>query len=140
MTNRIQTSLFTATADEDIKKLVKEFIPDYTFVKVKNKLDIKEMIDQKIYITTVGNKLNLLLDILGDSKRTLQQCIVFTRTKNEATEVSKFLQHNRFNADAIHSDRSMPTRTRLLKSFREGSLQILVATKLLEELILVTYH
>ncbi len=128
MTNRIQTSLFTATASESIKSLVRDFIPEYKFVKVQNKLDIREMIDQKIYITTVGNKLNLLLDILGDSKRTLQQCIVFTRTKNEATEVSKFLRHNKFDADAIHSDRSMPSRTRILKSFREGSLQILVAT------------
>ena len=128
MTNRIQTSLFTATANESIKKLVREFIPDYTFVKVKNKLDIKDMINQKIYITTLGNKLNLLLDILGDSKRTLQQCIVFTRTKNEASEVSRFLRAHKFDADAIHSDRSMPTRTRLLKNFRDGTLQILVAT------------
>lgn len=128
MTNRIQTSLFSATSTREIEKLAKEVMGEFKIVKVKNKIDIRSIIDQKIYIVSYHNKLSLLIHILGDSRRTLQQCIVFTRTKKEADEISKFLKYNKFKADALHSDRTQQSRTKILNEFRTNQLQILVAT------------
>lgn len=128
MINKKQTLLFSATLSDDIKKVVNNVMENYEFIKVKNKFDIKEAIDQKIYVVRFQNKVKLLLDILGDSNRTNDQCIIFTRTKIEASEIAKILKSKKLNAEALHSDRSQQTRTKVLKDFRNYEIQYLVAT------------
>lgn len=128
LTNLVQTSLFSATASDNIMKLVNDIMPHYELVKVKSKININEIVEQKFYLVSVHNKLQLLLDILGDSKRTLEQCIIFTRTKNEASEIAKYLRTKKLNVEALHSDRSTQSRSRILKMFRNQELQIIVAT------------
>lgn len=55
-------------------------------------------------------------------------CVVFVETKRDAKDLSDFLYKNKFYVDSIHGDKSQKEREEALQSFKNGSIQILVAT------------
>ncbi|MGL4951926.1 MAG: DEAD/DEAH box helicase [Mycoplasma sp.] len=123
-----QISFFSATMPKNVMKLVDEIMETYDTYKVESKINVNDVITQSAYLTLPANKPKVLLDILGDSKRTNQQTIIFSRTKNEASDIAFFLKKYKFRVEALHSDRSQSSRTRALKMFRDNQIQILVAT------------
>ena len=54
--------------------------------------------------------------------------LVFIKTKRAADKLTKQLNKHRIKADAIHGDKTQAARTRALKSFKDGNIQVLVAT------------
>ena len=56
------------------------------------------------------------------------QVLVFTRTKHGANRLAAQLQKDGINADAIHGNKSQNARTRALEDFKDGKVQVLVAT------------
>jgi ATP-dependent RNA helicase DeaD len=122
-----QTLLFSATMPKAILNLAEKFLKkDYVFLKVVPEKITVEKIKQKAYRVDSGKKLETFVNVL---KETLDgKVIVFTKTKKMADELAKKLKTNGFNADAIHGDYSQRKREKVLNSFREGKLNILVAT------------
>ncbi len=56
------------------------------------------------------------------------QVLVFIRTKRAADKLAKQLNKQRIKANAIHGNKTQGARTRALKSFKDGEIQVLVAT------------
>ena len=122
-----QTLLFSATMPKEILNLAQQFLKDdYETVKVAPEKITVERIKQKAYRVDEDKKFDVFKEVLGE---TLQgKAIVFTKTKKMADEVAKKLKMEGFNADAIHGDYSQAKRERVLRDFRSGKLDILVAT------------
>jgi len=122
-----QILLFSATMPNEIRRLAEEFLsPDYEIVKIAPEQITVERIKQIAYRTDEKNKFSTFIDVL--QKTMGKKSIVFTQTKAMADEVADRLREEGFNADAIHGDYSQAKRERVLKNFRTGRLDILVAT------------
>ncbi len=122
-----QTLLFSATMPKEILNLAEKFLnEDYAFVKVVPEKITVEKIKQKAYRVDSNKKLETFIKVLKETQE--GKAIVFTKTKKMADELAKRLKEHGFNADAIHGDFSQAKREKVLRSFREGKLDILVAT------------
>src|SRR5690606_14897364 len=85
-----------------------------------------DIIDQSVYLVAKKDKRKLLAHILHD--KTIENAIVFTRTKHGADKVARELHKTGIRAEAIHGDKSQSARQRALGNFKSGQTRVLVAT------------
>ncbi|RSK25655.1 DEAD/DEAH box helicase [Bacillus sp. HMF5848] len=121
-----QTLLFSATMPGPIRSIAERFMKDPETVRVKAKEMTVPNIQQ--YYVEVHEKrkfeiLQRLLDI-----QTPELAIVFGRTKRRVDELSEALNLRGYSAEGIHGDLSQAKRISVLRKFKEGSIDILVAT------------
>jgi ATP-dependent RNA helicase RhlE len=121
-----QTLMFSATMDSEVERVAREFLSQPASVRVGALSTPPAACRQTIYAVTQENKTPTLLRLLGRNE--VNSAIVFTRTKSRADRVTKLLVRNRFNAVAIHGDRSQSQRNLALAGFRKGRYAVLVAT------------
>ena len=121
-----QSLLFSATMPEHIVKLSKQFMQQPSKVSVAPVSSAAETVTQKVYYTNKADKKQLLLHILADGS--IEQALVFSRTKHGADKLVRILQKKQIKAAAIHGNKSQNQRQKALKNFKEKSLRILVAT------------
>ncbi len=121
-----QKLFFSATLHSEIRKLANTLLRNPVSIDVSPKSLTVDRIKQQVLFVQQSNKQTLLHHLLEekDDGRTL----VFTRTKRGADRVAKNLRIGGFQADAIHSNKSQNFRSRILKGFRSGHIQVLVAT------------
>ncbi len=123
-----QTLLFSATMPPDVAQLAADFLRDPVRVEVTPPATTVERIDQQVMFVDKGNKLQLLVHLLGNA--VLDRAIVFTRTKHGANRLADQLSKAGFPAAAIHGNKSQGAREKALDGFRAGTLPVLVATDL----------
>jgi ATP-dependent RNA helicase DeaD len=125
-TENRQTLLFSATMPDPIRKIAERFMTDPQIVKVKAKEMTVSRIEQ-FYLELRENEkfeaLARLIDI-----QTPELAIVFGRTKRRVDELSSALNLRGYMAEGIHGDLSQAKRLSVLKKFKEGSIDVLVAT------------
>ena len=124
--NKRQTVLLSATMPKQIRKLAHDFLRNPTEVAVAPIARPIEKIDQSVmHVETMGKR-RALVDILKGTS--VKRTIVFTRTKRGADKVTTHLEKNRISASAIHGNKSQNARERALAGFRNGAINVLVAT------------
>jgi ATP-dependent RNA helicase RhlE len=121
-----QTLLFSATLDKTIMTQASSFVTDPVFVEIEHRDVTADTVEEYIMPVDRSQKPPLLTALAEQMGRA--RIIVFTRTKHGADNCMKRLVKAGFYAGAIHADRSQSQRERALKDFREGQLDILVAT------------
>ncbi len=121
-----QSLFFSATMPPAIVQLSTRILGDYETVTIKPKQTTAEKVDQKLYYVSKGNKSKLLTELLKEDEIT--SSIVFSRTKHGANKIVKTLVQAGIPAEAIHGNKSQPARQRALNNFKEGDLNVLVAT------------
>jgi ATP-dependent RNA helicase RhlE len=121
-----QTLFFSATMPPEIIKLSKDILNDPVKITVTPDKPAVESVRQELYYVSRSNKRNLLLHLLQND--TVSSALVFTRTKNSAERISKYLNTVSINADAIHGDKSQNARQRALDKFKANKTKVLVAT------------
>lgn len=121
-----QNLFFSATMAPEIDKLASTMLVNPMRVAVNPVSSTAELIDQKVIFVEKAHKRELLRYLL--QKPEFSKVIVFTRTKHGANQVSEMLDRNGFSSAAIHGNKSQSARQRALESFREGKVQVLVAT------------
>jgi ATP-dependent RNA helicase RhlE len=121
-----QTLLFSATMPMEIRVLSEEFLNKPKFVSVTPVSSTAEMINQKVYFVGKEDKRKLLYHIIRNDG--IKNALVFVRTKHGADNVVKALKKNGVEAEAIHGDKSQNARQRVLESFKNKEISILVAT------------
>ncbi len=121
-----QNLLFSATFSNEIKALAQKMLNQPVLIEVPALHPKAELIEQKIYRVDRAQKPNLLTHLI--KQHNWYQVLVFTRTKHGADRLSKQLNHVGIPALAIHGNKSQMVRTRTLAQFKDGSLQVLVAT------------
>lgn len=120
-----ETLFFSATMSKSVEGLVKDFLRDPITVSVR-KTDITTSITQDVVRYEHHNKFDTLATLLKDAAFT--RVIVFGAMKHSVEKLSLELVHAGIKADAIHGNKSHVQRQRALKNFKEGRVQVLVAT------------
>ena len=124
--NNRQTLLFSATFSNEIRALAKTFLKQPREVSVARRNTASELVDQTVYCVDKVRKRALLSLLIKENQ--WSQVLVFTKTKHGANRLAMQLGKDGIKADAIHGNKSQSARTRALESFKNGSVQVLVAT------------
>ncbi|WP_191276988.1 DEAD/DEAH box helicase [Neobacillus kokaensis] len=121
-----QTLLFSATMPGPIQRIAEKFMKDPKIVRVKAKEMTVPSIEQYYLEVQEKNKFDVLTRLLDIQSPEL--AIVFGRTKRRVDELSEALNLRGYTAEGIHGDLSQAKRLSVLRKFKEGSIDVLVAT------------
>jgi len=121
-----QTLFFSATMPPEISQLANTILTNPVRVEVTPVSSTAEKITQAVYSVEKKNKPNLLIHLLQD--KSIENVLVFTKTKHGADKLVKILAKANIVAEAIHGNKSQNARQRALTNFKSGDLRVLVAT------------
>lgn len=125
--NRQQTLLFSATFPPEILDAANEFMPEHVYVSSGGfELDVPDIEQHAVRIGR-GNKLWVMGRILSQDRE--GQTIIFCNTKRMVDMLVERLAKHKFNsAVGLHGDLAQNKRERILNEFRQGEVEIIVAT------------
>lgn len=121
-----QTLLFSATMPPAIKSIGVKFMKEPEHVKIKAKEMTADLIEQFYVRSKDFEKFDIMTRLLD--VQTPELTIVFGRTKRRVDELSRGLEARGYKAEGIHGDLTQQKRMSVLRSFKSGQLDILVAT------------
>lgn len=121
-----QTMLFSATMPVNIQRLAQQFLRNPQHVSVIPKQVSVPLITQAYIEVIERNKFDALCRLLDMESPEL--AIVFGRTKRRVDELAEALQKRGYAADGLHGDLSQNMRDAVMRRFRDGSIDVLVAT------------
>ena len=122
--NRI-TWLFSATFAPEIKALAADFMRTPVEIQIAKPNSVAATVTHRVHPVDAARKRDLLLHLLQNDAR---QTLVFGRTKHGADKLARLLEQAGLRAAAIHGNKSQNQRTRALKDFKTGKVNVLVAT------------
>ena len=126
VTAKRQNLLFSATFSGEIKKLADQLLNAPQLIEVAKRNTAADTVSQFAYKVPAEAKRALLEHLVRS--RNLTQVLCFMRTKHGTSRLARQLEKDGLVADAIHGDKSQQTRMEALAAFKEGKLQVLVAT------------
>jgi ATP-dependent RNA helicase RhlE len=121
-----QTLFFSATYADSIRKLADKILYKPEMIEVSRRNTAAELVQQCAYYVPRARKRELLSHLIKTGNWT--QVLVFTRTKQGASQLAQQLVKDEIMATAIHGNKSQAVRTRALADFKEGKFHVLVAT------------
>ncbi|HEV7768974.1 MAG TPA: DEAD/DEAH box helicase [Thermoanaerobaculia bacterium] len=119
------TMMFSATMPDSIEMIARDFMNDPVRIDIMPAGGAAEGITHRVYVVKEVDKRNMLLALLDQE---LGSTLVFTRRKIDAEWLYAVLDRKGHPVARIHADQSQNKRVDALKTFREGSHRILVAT------------
>ena len=126
-----QTLLFSATIPPSIKSTIDAMLHEPAVVEISRVGETADTVEEHLCPVTQAQKpelLRALLEAGGAAGEKPERVLVFCRTKHRVDDVSKMLKNAQVKVDVMHADRSQKERERALERFREGKIQVLVAT------------
>lgn len=121
-----QTLLFSATMPKPIQDLARRFMKDPEFISMKAKGVTVPNTEQNYIEVQEKLKFDVLCRLLDIQSPEL--AIIFGRTKRRVDEISEALSKRGYSAEGIHGDLTQAKRDNVLRHFKEGVTEILVAT------------
>lgn len=121
-----QILLFSATTSGEVTKLANTFLREPQRISVGNERQGADNIEHFFYRVHARDKYLALKRIADMNPRIYG--IVFCRTRNETQEIATKLQHDGYNADALHGDLSQGQRELVMNRFRSKYVKLLIAT------------
>ena len=128
---RHQTLLFSATIPPSIKSTIDAMLHEPAVVEISRVGETADTVEEHLCPVTQAQKpelLRALLDTGGASGERPERVLVFCRTKHRVDDASAMLKNAQVKVDVMHADRPQQARARALERFREGKVQVLVAT------------
>ena len=121
-----QTLLFSVEQSKSVKRFSE--LTDIKPVKItiNNQGDLAKKVRQTIYICDQEKKSALLSYMIGS--RNWHQVLVFTKTRQSADEVGKYLEDSGLKTLILHGEKAHSKRTKALRDFKDGIIRVLVAT------------
>lgn len=124
-----RTLLFSATMPGTIKQLIQNYMSKHvTQVSASMEVVGNNSIDHQYVVVDPIEKLDVLMHFL--TSREGERGIIFCKTKAAVNKLAKNLAINRFSSGALHGSLTQPIRDRIMEQFREGHINVLVATDL----------
>lgn len=124
-----RTLLFTATMPGTIKQLVQNYMSKHVVHIEADMATVGHQgIDHQFVVVEPIEKLEVLLHFLNSKEG--QRGIIFCKTKAAVNKLAKNLAINKFSSGAMHGSLTQGIRDRIMGQFREGYIDILVATDL----------
>ena len=121
-----QTLLFSATFEDEIKKLALEFMRNPKEIQIAARNTVAETVSHVVHPVDGNRKKDLLIDIL--SKRYQEQILVFGKTKHGCNRLAEQIEKSGISSVAIHGNKSQAQRLKALRDFKSGTARVLVAT------------
>lgn len=121
-----QSLFFSATMPQTIVELSQKILHNPDKISVTPISSTAETINQVLYYTNKASKRELLLYILD--KHRINQVLVFTKTKHGADKIVTYLKSKKIDCAAIHGDKAQNQRQKALTQFKNGEIQVLIAT------------
>ena len=121
-----QSLLFSATFSDEIKALADRLLNKPVLIEVARRNQTADNIAQKVHPVGREMKKDLLTHLIKSND--WHQVLVFTRMKHGANRLTEHLLKQGVSTMAIHGNKSQTARTKALADFKNGSLQVLVAT------------
>jgi ATP-dependent RNA helicase RhlE len=122
---RRQTMLFSATIERSVAHLVDTYVHEPVRIAVGITTKPADQVDLFCYEIEERSKFDLLVHLLKHEKGSF---LVFTRTKEGADRLAKFLEREKYKVACIHGDRSQRERNEALQGFKDSAYRVLVAT------------
>jgi ATP-dependent RNA helicase RhlE len=126
-----QTLLFSATIPPSIKSTIDALLRDPAYVEIARVGQTADTVEEHLCPVTQGQKTQLLEALIktgGGTGVQPERVLVFCRTKHRVDDVSKILKAAGLKVDVMHADRPQKAREKALERFRQGKVQVLVAT------------
>ena len=120
-----QTIMFSATMPEKIRQLANNILSNPVEIKLAVSKPAEKII-QAAYICYESQKLEIIKDLFSSQKP--ERVIIFASSKVKVKEVTKALFKMKLNVGEMHSDLEQSQREEILHDFRNGKVNILVAT------------
>ena len=124
-----RTLLFTATMPGSIKQVVQNYLSKHV-VDIQADMETigHQGIDHQYVVVKPIEKLEVLMHFLNTKEG--QRGIIFCKTKAAVNKLAKKLAINKFSSGALHGSLTQGIRDRIMGQFREGHIDILIATDL----------
>jgi ATP-dependent RNA helicase RhlE len=121
-----QTLLFSATFSTEIKKLAQSYLQEPVLVEVARPNATATNVEQRFYRVHDDDKRQVVLQIMRD--RGITQSIVFVNSKLGAARLARSFERDGLRTSALHGDKSQDERLKALDAFKQGQVDVLVAT------------
>lgn len=121
-----QTLFFSATIDQEIKKLAYSLVTNPIRIQISPKDPVSKNVDHALVNVEMDDKRFFLERLVKGSPDA--KFIVFTRTKVRADRVVKAMERVNIHAESIHSDREQLDRNAIMDRFKKGETKLLIAT------------
>lgn len=121
-----KTWLFSATMPAEVRRIAKNYMTDPFELTVGKQNTGNANIDHEYYVVRARDKYAAFKRIVDFNPEIFG--IVFCRTKVETQEIAESLIKDGYNADSLHGDLSQQQRDKVMKRYRDRSLQLLIAT------------
>ena len=121
-----KTWLFSATMPTEVRRIAKKYMTDPFELTMGEKNTGNVNIDHEYYVVRARDKYAAFKRIVDNNPEIFG--IVFCRTKIETQEIAESLMKDGYNADSLHGDLSQQQRDKVMKRYRDRSLQLLIAT------------
>ena len=121
-----QQLLFSATMPYKVVELAKSVLKDPVKIEVAPTSSTVKEVTQFLYYVPKPKKIELCLHILRNTVK--GSVIIFRRTKYGVDKLEKSLTKNGYKVDSIHGDKTQKLRQEALHKFKDGEVNILIAT------------
>ncbi len=127
MKQRNHTMLFSATLDRSQQSMINNILKNHVTVKVSAGNSSAAGIDQEVIKLKPGeDKFKILQEMLSQNE--FNRVLLFEETKHRVSRLCLKLNKAGIQADQIHGNKSQNARQNALKAFKQGRVQVLVAT------------
>ncbi len=121
-----KTWLFSATMPREVRAIAKKYMHEPKELTMGKQNTGNDNIEHEYYVVRARDKYAAFKRIVDFNPEIFG--IVFCRTKIETQEIAEALIKDGYNADSLHGDLSQQQRDKVMKRYRDKSLQLLIAT------------
>jgi superfamily II DNA/RNA helicase len=124
-----QTLFFSATMPAEIQKLADRFLQNPERIEVAKPASTAKTVTQR-FVASHGKdyeKRATLRDLIR-AQTDLKNAIIFCNRKKDVADLFRSLERHGFSVGALHGDMDQRSRTTMLQNFRDGQIQLLVAS------------
>jgi ATP-dependent RNA helicase DeaD len=122
----VQKIFFSATMPRAIVELTKRYLKDPIHVKIASKEMTIPLVEQYFIEVRESNKVEIMSRLIDAGN--VSRALVFCNTKRRVDELADKLNTRGYSVEALHGDMKQASRDRVMKQFRSGKLDLLVAT------------
>lgn len=124
--NKQSVWLFSATMSDEVRGISRNYMTNPAELSVGRKNQTNENIEHIYYVCRPDDRYSVLKRVVDSNPGIFG--LIFCRTKADAKEIADQMTRDGYNSDALHGDLSQNDRDRVMNRFREGTLQLLIAT------------
>lgn len=119
--------LFSATMPEEVQQIIKKYLsPKSQRIEVDRNVLVNANITHQFIQTSIKGKLDIIVNFL--ERHDGERGIIFCRTKAGTQNLSQLLKEEGFSVDALEGDMQQKDRDKVMRAFKNKSLQVLIST------------